>query len=74
MYWQENYGWSWVVVGAGSKIMAGHGWLWMVIQFSNAHKMSYWAREAIIWLYIIFSNNFEIKCSNKIGLQLFAQT
>ena len=24
-WWRQNYGWLWVVVGGGDKIMAGHG-------------------------------------------------
>ena len=29
--WSQNYGWSWMVVGGGSKIMAGRGWSWIVV-------------------------------------------
>ena len=29
-WWQQNYGWSWMVIGGGGKIMAGHGWFWEV--------------------------------------------
>ena len=29
-WWGQIYGWPWVIVDGGSKIMAGHGWSWMV--------------------------------------------
>ena len=29
-WWWQNYGWSWMVVGGGSKIMASRGWMGMV--------------------------------------------
>ena len=29
-WWQQNYGWLWMVMGDGDKIMAGREWLWLV--------------------------------------------
>ena len=29
-WWQQSYGWSWMVVGGGGEIMANRGWLWVV--------------------------------------------
>ena len=33
-WWQHNYGWSWLVEDV---VEDGRGWLWMVVQFSNAY-------------------------------------
>ena len=30
-WWCRNYGWSWLVVGSGCKIMTGRGCSWMVV-------------------------------------------
>ena len=29
--WRRTYAWLCVIVGGGSKIMAGRGWLWIVV-------------------------------------------
>ena len=39
-WWGRNYGWSWVVVSCGDKVMAGCGWSWMAARLSNARNKS----------------------------------